>query len=281
MKTFTKIGLIIALIAIGLGIGLLLLTAGERSPLRYTNTLSVNDTVRDVRELDIRMDFGEILISQGDEFSIEAENLYDKNDLKSSVSDGVWTIRHDFSENIGLFGFKVPITTIGIGKFDSPKIKITLPKDFQAENIRISLQAGRLKADDLHTDKGHFTVDAGSLEVDRLVVEDKSSYYVGAGQIYLEQVDIRNISVECAVGSVFMEGIVTGDNEIRCDVGKITMDLDDDMDLFTFDIDSILGNVIINNRVYHNYRSTNDNEKYKGSFQLNVDVGNITMDFNE
>lgn len=279
MKTLVRISLAIALIAIGLGIGLLLFTAGKSS-LRYTNALSAEDTVSDVRELDIRMDFGEIIISQGDEFSIVAENLYNSNDLKSHVSDGVWSISHDSSDSINVFGFNVPIS-IGIRRYETPRIRISLPEEFKAEDIRISLDAGRLKADNLHTYKGHFTVDAGSLEVDGLIVDEESSYYVGAGQIYLEQVDVRNIRVECDFGSVFMEGIVTGDNEIQCNVGKITLDIDEHMDLFSFDIDSNLGNVIINNRKYRNYRNTNDNKKYKGSFRLNVDVGNITMDFSK
>lgn len=280
MKAFVKISLSIALVSIGVGIGLLLLSAGRRSSLRYTNSLSVNDTVRDVRELDIRVDFGEVIISQGDEFSIEAENLYDEDDLKSHVSDGVWEISHDCGESISIFGFNIPIS-LGLERFNTPIIRITLPEGFKAENIRISLDAGRLKADNLYTDKGHFSVNAGSLEVDGITVEEESSYYVGAGSIYLKQVDIRNITVECDFGSIIMEGIVTGDNDIQCNVGRIALDIDDDMNLFSFDIDSELGNVIINNRRYRNYRNTNDGKKYKGSFRLNVDLGNITIDFNE
>ena len=280
MKVFVKISLSIALVSIGVGIGLLLLTAGRRPSLRYSNSLPVNDTVKDVRKLDVQVDFGEVIISQGDEFSIDAENLYDEDDLKSHVSDGVWTISHNYGESIGIFGFDIPIS-IGLDRFATPIIRITLPDGFKAENINVSLDAGRLKANNLYTDKGQFTVDAGSLEVDGLIVEDESSYYVGAGSIYLEKVDISNITVECDFGSVFMEGIVTGDNDIQCNVGKITLDLDDDMDLFSFDIDSDLGNVIINDRRYRNYKNTNDSEKYKGSFRLNVDVGNITMDFSE
>lgn len=280
MKTFTKISLSIALISIGLGLGLLLIAGVRGFSLRNTPTFSMEDTVRDVKRLDIRMDFGEVFITPGNEFSIEAKNLYRRDELKSHVSDGVWVISHDTSESLSLFGFNIPIS-IGIRNLKTPSIRITIPEGFKAEDIKISLDAGRLKAENLHADTAYLTVDAGSLEIDGLIVEEESRYFVNAGHINLKQVDIRNIMVECDVGAVFMEGIVTGDNEIQCNVGSITLDIDDDMDFYSFDIDSDLGNVIINNKKYRNFRNTKDRNDFKGNFRLNVDVGNITMDFSE
>ncbi len=280
MKTFTKIGLSIALISIGLGIGLLLIARGRGSFLRYSPTFSMEDTVRDIKGLDIRMDYGEIFITSGDEFSIEAKNLYTKEELNSKVSDGVWVISQKTSNKYHLFGFDIPIS-LGIRNFKAPSINITLPEGFKAEDIKITLDAGRLMAENLHADTAHFNVDAGSLEIDGLVVERESKYFVGAGRISLKNIDIENIKLECDVGAVFMDGIVTGDNEIQCNVGTISLDIDDDMDLYSFVIDSDLGNVIINNKRYRNFNNTKDRNDYKGSFRLNVDVGNINMEFSE
>jgi hypothetical protein len=281
MKVFTRICLSIALISIGLGIGILLLAVGRRSSLQNKPTYSLEDSVRDVRELDIRMDYGEITITQGNEFSVEASNLYKADDLESYMSDGVWVISHDTSDNFNLFGFRIPIS-INIGEYNNtPSIKITVPKDFHAENIKIMLNAGRLKADNLHADTGSFNVDAGSLEIEGLIIEEESSFSVGAGYISLKQIDVRDITVKCDFGSVIIEGVVTGDNKIYCDVGKITLDIEDNMDFYSFDIDSDLGNVIINNRRYRDKVIRSDSNKNKGSFLLKVDVGNITMDFSE
>ena len=280
MKTFTKIGLSIALISIGLGLGLLLAARGRGSFIRYTPKFSMEDTVKDIRGLDIRMDYGEVFIISGDEFGIEANNLYSKDELKSNVSNGVWEISQKASNVIHLFGYDIPIS-LGIKKFKTPSIKITLPEEFKAEDITISLDAGRLVAENLHADTAHFNVEAGSLEIDGLVVEEDSKYFVGAGQINLREVDIENIKVKCDVGAVIMKGIVTGDNEIQCNVGTISLDIDDEMDLYSFDIDSDLGNVIINNKRYRNFNNTRDRNDYKGSFRFNVDVGNIKMNFSE
>jgi len=280
MKTFTKIGLSIALISIGLGLGLLLAARGRGSFIRYTPKFSMEDTVKDIRGLDIRMDYGEVFIISGDEFGIEAKNLYSKDGLKSNVSNGVWEISQKASNVIHLFGYDIPIS-LGIKNFKTPSIKITLPEEFKAEDITISLDAGRLVAENLHADTAHFNVHAGSLEIDGLVVEEDSKYFVGAGQINLKEVDIENIKVECDVGAVIMKGIVIGDNEIQCNVGTISLDIDDEMDLYSFDIDSDLGNVIINNKRYRNFNKTRDRNDYKGSFRLNVDVGNIKMNFSE
>lgn len=281
MKVFARICLSVALISIGLGIGLLFISAGRRSSLQYAPTYSLNDSAGDVRELDIQMDFGEITITQGDEFAIEASNLYNTDDLQSYMSDGVWVISHASSDNFDLFGFNIPIT-VNIGGYNNtPNIKITIPKDFHSEDIKIKLNAGRLRADNLSADKGSFTVDAGSIEIDGLRIKEESSYSVGAGHISLKRADLNNIIVDCYIGSIIMEGIVTGNNRIYCNVGKTTLELEDNMDFYSFDIDSDLGNVIINKKSYNNKRISSDSLRQKGSFQLSVDVGNISMNFQE
>ncbi|NLK99747.1 MAG: DUF4097 domain-containing protein [Clostridiales bacterium] len=278
MKMFTKICLGIALISIGLGIGLLLIAGVNGLSLRGTPLATFEDTVRDVRGLDLRMDFGEIYITQGETFSIEARNLYREADLISEVSDGIWVISHETSDNLNILGFNIPVS-LGLRSFKTPSIRITIPEDFKAEDVRISLDAGSLKAENLSADRGMFTVNAGSLEIDGLTVEEESRYYVDAGKIRLEQADINNITVECNVGLVYIDGIILGDNSMFCDVGSISLKLNDDMEYYSFDIDSDLGNVIINNRKYRNYKSAKENNN--GSFRLNVDVGSVTMDFIE
>lgn len=278
MKTFTKVSLSVALISLGIGIGLLIIAAGRGHSSQYTPKFTMEDTVSDVSGLDIHMEVGELIITQGDEFRIEAQNLYRKDDLESYVSDGVWVIKHKYNEGIHLFGYNLPLS-INIFNYKSPKIIITIPRDFQAEDIKVSMNAGSLKAQYLHSNTAYFYMDAGSMDIDGLTVEEESSYIVNAGQIKLERVDIRNIIVECDAGSVSLEGIVTGDNDIQCNMGKISLDLDDNVDLYSFDIDSDIGNVIINNKSYKNYKKSIKNEGYKGSFRLTVDFGNINMKF--
>ncbi len=281
MKAFTRVCLSIALISIGLGMGVLFVAAGRRTTLRDTPAYSAADSAENVKGLDIRMDVGELTIIQGDEFRVEAENLYNEDDFSSYMSGDVWIVSnklHNISDTFSLFGFNIPIS-IGMGRFKAPKIAITVPRGFHADDIKISIGAGKIKADNLSADTASFSVDAGSLEIDGLVISEKSSYFVSAGQIKLEEVDIRNITVECNVGSVWMEGIVTGDNDVYCDVGKVTLKLEDSMDFYSFDIDSDIGNVIINNKSYHNKNIRRNGNISKGSFGLKVDVGNISMDF--
>ncbi len=279
MKVFTRICLSIGLISLGLGIGLLIIASVIRPTPQHISAFSQENMVGDVRELDIRIDFGEITITEGKEFMVEAENLYDEDSLETYVSDGVWVIKQTNS-SFDLFGYKIPIS-FGIGVYRSPSIRITVPKGFHSENIKVFIDAGRLKAKNLSSDKGSFTVKAGSLEIDGIVIEEESTYFVDAGNINLKGADIKNIKVGCDVGAVFIEGAVTGDNEIGCEVGIIRLDLEDNMDFYSFDIDSDLGNVIINNRTYNNKRIKNNSTRNKGSFLINVDVGNVTMDFNE
>lgn len=280
MKTFTKMCLIIALISILLGFGLMIVAGVRGFSFRKGPVYSMEDTVKNVRGLDISIDYGDVIITSGDEFSIQADNIHSNDQLRSEVINGVWVINHEAVESYKLFGFKIPVS-IGFKDINTPKIRITLPEGFIAEDMKISLDAGRLRGKGLHSKTASLTVDAGSMEIEGLVVESESSYTVGAGQINLKKVDIRDVEAECDVGAIFMEGSIGGDNVFRCDVGSIKLDLDNNMDKFSFDIDSDLGNVIINNKRYHSFNNTKDRNDYKGSFRLFVNIGNITMSFSE
>lgn len=281
MKVITKITLSVALICIGVGIGLLFIAGGRRSSFKYTSAYSVENTVEDVKRMEISIDYGELTITQGDEFSISANNLYNTDDLNSYVSDGTWVINHDTSYGFRLFGFSIPVSIGGIEDFNSPRIYITVPKDFHAEEIKVILNAGVLRTDNLSADRGRFKVNAGFLEIDGLEINEEINVSVDAGYIKLKKVDIKNLIADCNIGSINIAGLVTGDNRVYCDLGKIKLDIDDNMDNYSFDIDSDFGNVIINDRSYYKRNINRYSSNDKGNFLLRVNLGNVSLDFRD
>ncbi len=281
MKAFGKVWLGIGLISIGLGLSLLFVASITGASWRKASTFSYNESYEGVKSLDFRLNYGEISIVEGDQFRIDAYGLYGEYDFDSRVVNGVWVIEDIGVDNINVFGFKLPII-FRFGKNDAPDIVITIPEDFTAEDIRIRLGAGLLAAENLRSKTGSFQVDAGKMTIDHLNITDKSDYSVGAGYMQLKDVNVKDIIVQCGLGYIEMDGKVIGDNTIRCDVGRINMDLIGDKNNYAFEIDSDIGNVIMNGREYHNTTvKKTGNEKAEGSFLLDCSIGNITLFMNE
>lgn len=281
MKTFIRVCLGISLISVGIGFGLIVLAAGTRFGLREASTYSFEDSKQDVQALDLDIGYGEVTIVEGDEFHIDAQNVLETFDLESEVSNGVWRIALDADRNIGIFGLNFPMITV-FGENLSPDITITVPEGFVSKNTDIQLGAGRLDAEVIRAENGTFQVDAGELRVEELTVSNNSKFNVGAGYMNLEKVELNNIIAECSVGYIGMQGKITGDNDIICNVGQIKLDLDGSKENYSYDIDSDIGNVIINDRSYHKREiSKSAGEKVEGSFNLSCDIGNITLEIYE
>lgn len=281
MRTFIRICLGIGLVSIGLGIGVLVLAVSSGIRMRDVSTYTFEESYQDVQELDLKIDYGEIIIMEGDRFHIDARNVIESLELDSKVVDGVWRVSLHADRDFSVFGFNVPMITVS-GVQLSPQIVITLPENFIADNAEINLGAGRLEADVIRAHQGVFQVDAGELLINQLAVTNTSDFKVGAGSMKLDQVKLQDVTAECGVGFIGFEGRITGENEFICNIGQIKLDLIGNIDKYSYDIDADLGNVIINGKSYHKRRiNRSKEEETEGSFLLNCDIGNITLKMNE
>ena len=280
MKTFMKVWLGIALMAVGFGIAIvgLAFVTGERNT--EAANFTVNESYQDVKNIDMQIAYGEVKIIEGETFSIDAENLF-KDSLKSYVKDGTWYIRDDKDLHVNAFGIKFSFGDIGIWDGDrSPNITITVPKGFQAGRYILNVGAGDVKVEAINAAEGDISVDAGRLEVDQLSISEKSEYSVGAGEMVLKNVTINDITLDCGIGNIEVDGIVTGENNISCGVGKIEFDLDGQESDYSYSVSAGIGNVVIGGNSYHNVDQRIDRGNGINDMTFDCGIGNITVDFN-
>jgi hypothetical protein len=279
MKTFFKVWLGIALIAIGFGIAILILaTANGVSWRNNVKTYSINESYEGVRSLDFDIGYGEVNIEEGSTFSIDAENMV-SDGFESYVSGGTWYIREKYDSMVDIFGWKFSLKQIIHWGDYSPDITITIPRDFVAESFILDIGAGEVDADEIHAVDGAFSVDAGRLKIDRLTVNERSTYNVGTGEMILNDIAVNDITVECGIGNVDIYGTITGDNEITCGIGRIKLDLTGDEDDYSYRISAGIGNVVIDNRSYHSIDKSINNDS-DNNLKLDCGIGNITVEFN-
>lgn len=283
MKTFLKVWLSISLIAIGFGIGLLILAAASGASFKDVPTFSMNESYQGVKRLDVEINYGKVEIVRGNEFSIFAENLVDEG-MESYVTEGTWVIRENNREMINFFGIKVPVWDVvhidGWGEDFDPKIVITVPEDFVAENVSFKIAAGSAMIEEINALTGDFKVETGQLKIEELSISDKSDYSVGAGNMILQNMTAKDITVDCGVGNVEISGSISGNNDISCGIGRVELNLNGDDDDYTYDVSSGLGNVVIDGDKYNSISNKIiKNDSTDNKITLDCGVGNIRVEF--
>ncbi len=280
MRTFTKVWLGIGLLAIGFGLVIVLLatfTGGFYH--KGEATFSFSDSYENVDDIDINISYGKVEILEGDTFSIEARNLW-KEELTSYTEGGTWYISDENNKMVRFFGNRVSLGRLISWNDDyTPIITITLPRDFVANEFYLDVDAGEVKADTIRAKNGNFNVDAGRLVVENLSIKETSQYNVGAGEMILKNLTAQDISLDCGVGRVEITGTLKGKNSVSCGIGKVELDLMGEESDFSYQINSGIGNVSINNNDYHNVAKhiQNDTDNF---LELDCGIGNITVDFN-
>jgi hypothetical protein len=282
MKTFTKVCLSIGLIAIVFGLGILIVVTASGVRIRDIPTYSLEESYSGVESLDVNIAYGAVQIVEGDSFHIDAQNMLTDN-LESYVSDGTWVIRDDKDESMDFLGIHFPIRQFSHwGKTVSPSVIITVPKNFVAKDMKLNIGAGLAEADIIQAETGSFSVDAGRLKIDQLVISGKSQYHVGAGEMVLSNMEVRDIAVDCGVGNIDMSGNILGDNEISCGVGRVILKLSGSREDYSYVVDAGIGNVIIDKDSYHNINGKRIMNKVADNyFSLDCGIGNITVKFNQ
>ncbi len=282
MKTFTKIWLGIALVALGFGIILIIVVVASGGTVVDIPTVSYQESYTGVTNIDMDIEYAEVKIIKGDQFSIDAEDI-PENSLESFVDNGTWTVKQNSDNEFNIFGGSVHLGDIRGWRWwndYTPKITITMPSGFTAESFKLEIGAGDVNIEEVLASKADFIVQAGRLAIENATISEASNYNVGAGTIELKKLQAKDISVDCGVGSVFIEGAITGNNDITCGVGNVEMDLDGEEDDYSYDIESGVGNINIDNDHYHSISDKRiNNEGAIGSFNLDCSVGNITVDF--
>jgi hypothetical protein len=279
MRTFVKVWLGIALLAIAFGIGILIISIASGASFHDVPTYSMEESYDGVKSVNIQIKVGEVHITEGDVFHINADNM-PKDSLKVYVDDdGTWVIDENQNSFMDLFGLHFSANQLIWWRDDlKPKVTITVPRDFVAEDFTLDIGAGTAEAEAIRCAKGKFTVGAGTIQADLIEATDASDFEVGTGEMTINKMKVNNITVDCGVGDIRMEGIVTGDNKVECGVGNIEMDLSGRLEDYTFDVDSGIGRVRINDESYHNIKAQKiSSDNAANSLDLDNGVGNITV----
>lgn len=279
MRTFSKIWLSIGLLSLFFGIAILIIVVAANPFNNDVRIATTEGTYTGVEHIDFEIAYGDVEIIEGNNFSINAVNLL-KDELESYVAEGTWYIRTNETNSIQLFGSRFQLKGLfGWREENIPQITITIPKDFVAGTFRLDISAGEVEANTIHATTGDFNVDAGRLSVNELNLTNSSKYRVGAGEMVLKNVNLKDIDLECGVGRIEVEGTVLGDNSIETGVGDVSLLLNGDKNDYNYKFDVGIGDIEIDGYSHHRFDNI-ENNATDNQLNLQCGIGKITVDFN-
>lgn len=286
MKTFTKAMLIFAT-CIGLS-GVFFVIGGfiaggkiDDLIVRYVSTKErTNESYRftdTIDSIDVHIDAAEANIEYGDNFGVDLQNV-EKDAVEVKVDGRTLKVKEKSGKVFGgNFRYSWPFQ-INVGNNSSANLKITiyLPKETILKEADIEACAGNIEIDELVAQKGKWEVDTGRIKADKVTLSEESKLSVSVGSITIDKFIANDSSLSADVGSIEVAGELTGECKADCNIGSITLRLNQREEEFDYRIESELGKVRLNSESYHGDEKKITHDA-ANSLKLSCDIGKISV----
>lgn len=220
---------------------------------------SFTKTYQDIRSIDIDVAYSDILITQGEEFKVDATNISRR--FSATVKNDTLKIKE--KRNWFWMGSR------------SGKIVVTVPETAVLQDVSIDSGAGRIELNKILASNLDVSQGAGLLTI-RDGDFSSTSIDGGAGKIEVSSSILNRLELDAGVGQVDMEAMITGNSEIDSGVGEIRLRLLGEKEDYRIHADKGVGSLRIDGKNY------SDNTSFgSGSNFIDIDggVGSITVDF--
>ncbi len=304
------LGIVLIIIGIILGGRIRTLAIGPtHTPKKGVSTelpnISLTDTT-DIQKIDLNLSASRINIRCGDSFGVQGSYL-----SKNEVSDGTWTVESSLNDHfyqVDIFGvLKIPVPR-RYYKNTTDTITITIPKNVTLDDMEFELSgsdvtieeincidvdlevsAGQVTIDSINANYADMSVSAGDITIQQYNITESASVECNAGNInfgarkFSEENFCNNLEAECSMGNIDVFGKLTGNGELECNMGDITLNLvgsqanyDVLSDTSLGDISHVTKNFLKKSGEKGGVSFSDDNSKY-GTLDLSCSLGSITV----
>ncbi len=230
--------------------------------LDWTSTekgeLSDLDTASDFDILKINVISTDLIIKNGEKFSVETDNEYIESELKSGKF-----IISEKKHNVLEASQKTTLTII-------------VPKDYQYKRIDIDTGAGEFKAEKLTGEYVDLSVGAGKVNIGCLVASKDAEIDGGAGEIIISDGSINRFDFTMGVGKATIMCKLMGKNEISCGIGALDLTLKGNKSDYKVKINKGIGDAEYCKEIVNDEKVFGDGQNI-----VTVDggIGKINVDF--
>lgn len=218
-----------------------------------------SETYENIDKINIEVTTSNIVIKQGNEFKVEANNL--SNKFSSKLENG---------------NLKIKEGKMWLGNNDySGLITIYIPSDIILDKLKIDSGAGKIEISDISVDEFDIDHGAGFLEISNSEF-NKTDIDGGAGEIRIIDSVLNDLKMDAGVGKITVESEITGNSKIECGIGEMNISLLGDEDDYSITAEKGIGNIKINNK---NHDTDTVYGSGKNKLRIEGGVGSISVDF--
>lgn len=236
----------------------------------FTGMFNSDDAVRemktqtyssDIEELILDVSAAQLIIKNGDEFSISSNNKYIlirefENRLEVTESNHTYTNTN--------------------GKI---RLEVTIPESADFKSVKITTGAGTVNIESLVAEKLALELGAGQVEIGKLIATESSKISGGTGQINIKDGDLYKLDLEIGVGELRFAGALRGSCDFETGIGASHIDLLGSKDDYRIELEKGLGDTKIDgetiseNAIYGN--GANKVEIEGGIGEINIDFKDV------
>lgn len=186
-----------------------------------------NYPIEEITNLDIEINYSKLEIKNGDTFRIECNNEKVYTEKKGN--------KIEIKEKNNWFN-----------RQETSNITIYMPENKIFEKIEIEAGAGEINIEKLQTNNLVFSIGAGKVQINELEVFKKAEIEGGAGKADITSGELHNLDLEMGLGEFNLTSKLIGNNVIEQGIGKLNINLTDNIENYKIKTNRGLGSITIN-----------------------------------
>lgn len=253
---------------------------GENWQIGGVNNIMAHEEIKDIKNLDLDVDYGELIIKtgEGEDLEINTKNI-SENRFRYKVNGD--TLEITYKGGFSFFTWR-----------SDAVITITLPKGMEFDNADIDNGAGRTDLSDFTAKTIKLDNGAGELVLTDISASEKITVSNGAGEVRANNLNCGELKISGGVGEIRVEnsvcsgadidngigalrysGEINGDAKINNGIGELRMNLKGNSSDYSFKVDSGIGQVKVNGNTPVQYGDA------KYNFKVETGIGEVRINF--
>lgn len=170
---------------------------------------------------------------------------------------------------------------IGINNNGGNKIVVRIPAESVFDEVDAEVGAGEMTVEKLVVRDLEAEIGAGELKLENMEVEELSTH-IGAGRVRVDETVVNHAEVSVAMGECIFEGTIKGNLNADCDMGSMEFSLTGKETDHNYDVSCAAGNVSVGGFEFAALAADREVDNHVGStFEVNCSMGNIVIAFEE
>lgn len=186
------------------------------------------DNTSNILSIDIRA--SKLVIKDGTSLKVEHNNKYITSVIDNNKVSVTEKVHHSFR------------------KSSNSEVIVYVPRDMLFDQVYIKTGAGGVWIENLNVKTIEFSLGAGMVAIDKLMVRDEARMESGVGEVVIDNASINNLDLEIGVGKFTLNSSLMGMSKIEAGIGEVNINLLGSKENYSVSVEKGLGSIFLDGR---------------------------------